>query len=460
MGMQRRTPALDETASAVPCGALGRVLLVGGSGFIGSRLSQQLLLRGHEVICASRRPQRSTHPRLHALAVDVARMSAADWREPLRGVGAVVNLVGVFRESPQGSFEALHVRGATALFDACGEAGVARVVQLSALGADEGAKTAFLRSKRRADAHLLRLAADRALDAAIVQPSLVFAPHGASASLFLCLASLPLLPLPGGGVQRVQPVHLDDAAEALVALIEAELQPGRVRRVALVGARAQSLADYLQALRASLGLRRARAVSMPAPLVSLAAKLGDRWPNAMLLDSAAWRMLRRGSVADAQDTARLLGRAPREPRDFVDPAERETVRRQSQLTWLLPVLRGSLAALWIATAIVSAALYPLADSFALLAQAGVPAALRPAALYGAAAADLAMGVLSLWPFRGRRWLWAAQAALIAVYTLIISATMPAFWLHPFGPLTKNLPLLALLWLLWAMEPARAAPRED
>jgi hypothetical protein len=101
-------------------------------------------------------------------------------------------------------------------------------------------------------------------------------------------------------------------------------------------------------------------------------------------------------------------------------------------------------------------LYPVADSLALLERAGVPQALRSALLHGAAALDLLLGVLTLWPLRPtqRRWLWKAQAALVVGYSAIIAIRLPEFWLHPFGPLLKNLPILAVLWLLHTLEPTK------
>ena len=80
----------------------------------------------------------------------------------------------------------------------------------------------------------------------------------------------------------------------------------------------------------------------------------------------------------------------------------------------------------------------------------MPAALRPLALYGAAALDLVLGVASLL-MRRRRWLWLAQIALILGYTAIITARLPEFWLHPYGPVLKNLPMLAALWLLLELD---------
>jgi uncharacterized membrane protein YphA (DoxX/SURF4 family) len=173
-----------------------------------------------------------------------------------------------------------------------------------------------------------------------------------------------------------------------------------------------------------------------------------------VLDSASWQMLQRGNSASAGDISRLLGRPPRDASAFMTPEQAEAARTQALLAWLLPTLRAALAVVWIVTGIVSMGLYPVEASHALLARAGVPTAWRPSMLYGAAALDLALGVLTLWPMRRRRWLWLAQAALIVLYTAIISLRLPEYWLHPYGPVLKNLPMLALLLLLAMLEPAR------
>jgi uncharacterized protein YbjT (DUF2867 family)/uncharacterized membrane protein YphA (DoxX/SURF4 family) len=427
-----------------------KILLTGASGFLGSRLLQALLDAGHRVVCAGRRRPPVAHTRCEWLKLEFVATPAAVWQSQLQGVDAVVNLVGIFREQGAASFAAVHVRGPRELFDACTAAGVRRVVQVSALGADARADTPFLQSKYEADRHLLGLP----LEGCVAQPSLVFGPEGRSAQRLLALASLPLLPLPAGGRQRVQPIHVDDAVEALRELVELPAGRLRGRRIALVGPQPLTLRDYLLALRGALGLPpRVWRLTVPAPLVALAAWLGERRRDA-LLDRAAWAMLQRGSTADAGPLSALLGRPPRPAAEFIAPAQRAALRQQAQLAWLLPLLRLSLAAVWLATAAVSLGLYPLAQSLDLLARAGVPAALRPAALWGAAALDLVLGVLTLLPLRSRRWLWLLQGGLILFYSAVIAWRLPEFWLHPYGPLTKNLPLLAVLLLLWQLEPRR------
>jgi hypothetical protein len=99
---------------------------------------------------------------------------------------------------------------------------------------------------------------------------------------------------------------------------------------------------------------------------------------------------------------------------------------------------------------VSAGLYPAQDSLALLARTGITGAAAYVALYGAALLDLAFGVAVL-VMRRRRWLWLAQAAVIVGYTVIISVAMPEQWLHPYGPVVKNVPILAAILLLHQLE---------
>jgi uncharacterized membrane protein len=119
---------------------------------------------------------------------------------------------------------------------------------------------------------------------------------------------------------------------------------------------------------------------------------------------------------------------------------------QAKLARLLTLLRMSLAFVWLATAVVSVGLYPVEDSYALLVRSGVPAEYSPLLMYGAAAFDLLMG-LGILLLPRRRPLWLAQLGLIGFYTVYIAFRLPEFLFHPFGPLTKNIPMLAAIWLM-------------
>jgi hypothetical protein len=117
------------------------------------------------------------------------------------------------------------------------------------------------------------------------------------------------------------------------------------------------------------------------------------------------------------------------------------------------MLRVSIALVWIGTALVSFGLYPRDASYELLGRVGVPATLQPLFLYGAATFDLALGIATLF-LPGRRALWSAQLALILAYTALITWRLPEFWLHPYGPILKNLPMLAMIFALYVLEKRR------
>lgn len=440
--------------------------MTGASGFIGTRIVAALAAAGCRVICgvrdpaAARRRHRSDEAACEFRAVDFARLTqAGDWLPLLGDVDVVVNAVGIFREHGHQTFDLLHRRAPIALFEACARSTVRAVIQLSALGADAHATTAYHLSKRAADERLSALD----VPSAILQPSLVYGAGGVSAAFFGMLSTMPVAMLPDGGHQPVQPVHVDDVADTVARL--ATMPPDSTawprQRVAVVGPQPLTLRDYLQALRQSLGHGgRLHVLPVPASWMQLALPLAGLLSPGLSLDRDALAMLARGNAADAADTAAfaaLLGRPPRAVAAFVPKPWREAARQQAVLGWQLPILRLAIALVWIITGIVSLGLYPVEQSHALLARAGVPASLRPLALYGAAVLDLVLGVLCLsrWRLRGGfPWVWAAQAALILGYTVIISVRLPEFWLHPYGPLTKNLPMLAALWLLGTLERKR------
>lgn len=419
-----------------------RILLVGASGFIGRHLARALLPR-HQLLWAARTPPPYAHASLTHLPVDLVRDTECDtWLRRLDDVDVVINAAGILREQGTQTFEAIHVRAPIALFDACALRNIGRVIQLSALGADDEARSTYHLSKKATDDHLRSLP----LDSVIVQPSLVFGADGSSAELFCQLAALPLVPLPGEGSQQVQPVHIDDFVDLICALVESPQVP---RRIAATGAFAISLRDFLAALRTAMTLSPARFVRVPMPLVRFAAKAA-RWLPGALLDTDTLQMLGRGNAAPCDLMAQLIGRRPRACAQFMqDSFERTALRQRALLGWGLPLLRASVAMVWIVTAIVSAFVYPVDASVQLLARTGIPDALAPLALYGAALLDLILGVLSLTV--RRRWIWIAQIVLILGYTIVITLRLPEFWAHPYGPLLKNLPMLAAIWLLMTFE---------
>jgi uncharacterized protein YbjT (DUF2867 family) len=418
---------------------IARVLVLGASGFIGRHVADALQRAGYEVMRGVRSGARGD-----AAAVDYLRdHSPSDWLPRLAGVHAVVNAVGILRESPGVSFEAVHVKAPVALFEAAAASGVAKIVQISALGADENAVSRYHLSKKRADDQLSRLP----IAWTIVQPSLVFGERGTSASFFTTLAALPVIAVPGAGAQRVQPIHIDDLSEAVVRLLESDRYDAQ--RISAVGPRALTMREFLQTLRGAMGLANAPVLAVPMTLVRAAAALGERVPSA-LLDRETLGMLLRGNTDSPETVKAVLGRTPRPVEAFIAPCDAPAVATTAKLRWLVPLLRIAVALVWIVTGIVSFGIYPVEDSYALLARVGITGIAAAVALYGAALIDVFFGVAML-ALRRRRLLYQAQLAVILGYTVIITVWLPEFWLHPYGPILKNLPIIAALVFLHEME---------
>lgn len=416
------------------------VLLTGGTGFIGRHLAAALSVQAGELRLAGRRLAHGP-PGTTQVNADFSRDHDPDvWVERLHGIDVVVNAVGIFRESDAARFADVHGRAPIALFEACRRAGVRRIVQVSALGAHTEAPTDFLRSKALAD----KAALASGVPAAIVQPSIVYGPGGASAALFDTLASLPLTPLPGGGEQRLQPIHVDDLVALLCRLIRGE--SFRTGVVPAVGPEPVTLAQLLGALRMQMGLGSLRTVSIPGGLIESSLAIGERLPR-FPWNRDAWRMLQKGNTAPAEEIHGVLGRAARPIRDFIAPGDGASVRTVAAQRWMRPLLRLSLAVVWVVTAITSLWIFPREESLALVARVGLHGDLAEAALYAGAGLDLLFGATTLL----LRWRpqWLLQAALILGYTMLITVRLPEYWAHPFGPILKNLPILAILgWLYW------------
>ncbi len=197
------------------------VTIFGGSGFIGRYLVKRLAGRGWVIRVASRSPRRAKF--LQPLG-DVGQITAiravvqdqAAVERAVEGADAVVNLVGLLYEKGRQSFEAVHAEAGERIAKAAQAAGVESFVQMSAIGADEGAEADYARTKGEAEA------AVRAIlpGAVIIRPSLVIGPEDGFFNRFAAMAQLsPFLPLVGGGTTKFQPVYVGDVADAMVAAL-------------------------------------------------------------------------------------------------------------------------------------------------------------------------------------------------------------------------------------------------
>jgi uncharacterized protein YbjT (DUF2867 family) len=427
-----------------------KILLTGANGFIGRYLLAGLLSDGHDVVPAVRRPSETDRllasPR--SIKVDFNRdTKVGDWLPRLAGIDAVINCAGILQERPGQSIAAIHAAAPIALFKACREAGIKRVIQISAISAEAAAGTAYAATKRAADRYLK----STDLDWVVLRPSLVYArgAYGGTA-LMRALAALPFtIPVIGDGEQKFQPIHIDD----LVATVAAVLHRTEISRTIIdpVGPTVLTMRQILLDLRRWLGFAPALVINVPRPFIRSMALIGDVAGGT--INSTALRQLEHGNTGNLEAFENACRVRPRrwESALLAEPAQSQD-RLQAQLYFVRPLLRLALGLLWIGSGIVGL-LQPTALVQAIGANFGFGGGLSLAIASTASLMDIIIG--SAVVFRWRPGLLAAiQLVVVLAYTSVLSVAQPGLWLDPFGPLLKNLPILAAILLYAGLERER------
>jgi len=425
------------------------ILLTGATGFIGQSLLRALLTENHHVTVCCRRPESLLRqfPALNVIALDFETATDInDWLPHLQRIDAVINAVGIIQETRRASFDQLHHRAPCALFKACARMQVKKVVQISALGAELNAATEYFTSKAKADALLQSLD----LDWTIFKPSIVFGSGAKSMGLLTAMAALPITPIMDDGRQAVQPVAVQDLQQAVVLALRPEtparqiinaVGPQPIRFIALMDGLAKRLGRQLKPFHISgrwLAALAPLAVSMDEPA----------------LNRQSIIMLRQSNTANAEEFTRYLGYSPGSLEQALQATPASQAERwHARLYFMRPLLNISIALVWLWAGLVSAFLYPVADSYQMLSRIGITGDWAPLTLYGASLADVVLGISVLLRWR-LRLITALQIGIMLAYSVAISLYLPEFWLHPFGPLIKNLPLLVAILVLLIIEEER------
>lgn len=418
------------------------ILLLGATGLIGSAVAARLARDGREIVGVTRfegQDSRRVTGVKRWIALDLRDVEGAeDWRPHLAGIEAVVNCAGALQSGGRDSVAAVHSTAPAALWTACEEAGVRRVVQVSAINVGAGGVSEFSRTKSEGDAALEA----SGLDWVILRPSVVVgrAAYGGS-GLFRGLAALPVLPcMPEAGALDL--VQLDDVAETVARL----LVPGAASRVAidLAGPERLRFEDVVAAYRRRLGWEPARLISLPAWAMGATYRMGD------LLGILGWRSpirstvraeIARGSMADHREWTRLTGIVPTafSAALAAEPASVQE-RWYARLYFLKPLAIGVFAFFWLMTGIVT--LGPGYARAVAVIRSTDAAALAELGTVAGALIDILIGGMILW--RRTAKLGLIFALLVSILYLAAGTLLtPGLWADPLGPLLKILPILVL-----------------
>jgi uncharacterized protein YbjT (DUF2867 family) len=285
-----------------------RVLLLGATGFIGSYVLRQLLVQGMQVVAVSRQTSDAqvNSPNLRWLALPLQTMlSATDWLPRVQRIDVVINCVGILRQRFGESYEAIHHQMPAALAQACAQSGV-RLINTSALGLHEGAKSRFLSSKLRGEQAI----AASGCDHCIVRPSLIDGLGGFGASWLRMLASWPVHFVPVGATGKIAAVQAHDLGLAYAALAS-KPSLAHWRQANLGGTRLFAYAQYLQLLRGVEAghAKSALQIGLPNWMSRMGSHLCDLFRFSPF-SYGHWILLQRDNMPLPNSLPELLGREP------------------------------------------------------------------------------------------------------------------------------------------------------
>lgn len=425
-----------------------KAVVLGGYGMIGSACMRALADTGLDVIGVGRstRSAMAANPSADWVIRDIPTITADEWRELLTGVDVVVNAAGALQDGARDDLEAIHVTTISRLVEAAAGMPV-RVVQISAAGVSDTASTDFFRTKARGDG-ILSAGLD---DWVILRPTLVLSEEAyGGTALLRAVAGLPLVLPVVFPDAKVQTVHVDDVASAVVAAARGRVAAGTIAD--LTEHDAHSFPDLVAAVRRWQGW--APPVWRPAIPGLVLSILGR---GADLLGHLGWRSpLRTTALRALADGIRgdpaAWEKAGGTPcRSLADTLARLPATRQERLfarAYLaLPLAIGTLALFWCVSGLVT--LLAPSGALSVLADRGVPMWVAGVTAIGGAVADITLGLAILW----RRWTRPAAIGMLALsgaYLIGSLVVAPDLWADPLGPMVKVFPAMALAALVWLL----------
>jgi uncharacterized protein YbjT (DUF2867 family) len=279
------------------------VTVFGGSGFLGRHVVRALAKRDYRIRVAVRRPELSGYlqplgkvGQIHAVQANLRYPASVE--AAMRDSQVAVNLVAILSQSGAQTFDAVQVEGAETVAKAAAAVG-ARMVHVSAIGADEQSSSHYARAKAAGEKAVLAAAPA----ATILRPSLIFGPEDQFTNRFAALATIsPMLPLIGGGLTKVQPVFVGDAATAVADAVDGKTKAGAAYE--LGGPEVLTMREIMEEI-LQITDRRRMLVSLPFGLAKLQSYFLRFAPGPFKLTPDQVELLRYDNVVS--DAAKAAG---------------------------------------------------------------------------------------------------------------------------------------------------------
>ena len=275
------------------------IFITGGTGFVGRHLIARLLREGEQVRALSRGA--SDLPGVELVRGDITDLSS--FAESLRGCRAVIHLVGIIRETGRNTFERIHALGTRIVVEACKEAGVTRLLHMSALGARPDAASRYHRSKWEAE----EIVRGSDLEATIFRPSVIFGAGNALIPQIRDLLRKPVTPVIGNGMSLSQPIWVEDVVSCFV---EALGKPETIGRFYELGGRETYGFEQLTDLVAEANGIDKPKIHLPPILVRPVAAVMSRLFRSFPLTPDQLTMLLEDNICDIAEMQEIFGVVP------------------------------------------------------------------------------------------------------------------------------------------------------
>jgi uncharacterized protein YbjT (DUF2867 family) len=256
------------------------VTIFGGSGFLGRHVVRALAKRRYRIRVAVRRPELANFlqplgsvGQIHAVQANVRYPRSIE--AAVRGSSVVINLVAILHERGAQRFDVVHAGGAERIALAAAAYG-ARMVHVSAIGADENATSTYARTKAEGERNVFAAVPE----ASVFRPSILFGPEDDFFNRFAAMARfMPALPLVGGGLTKFQPAFVGDVAEAIALAVEGKTRPGTVYE--LGGPEVRTFKELMEYVLATIERKR-MLLPLPFGLAKLQAQFLQFMPKPLL----------------------------------------------------------------------------------------------------------------------------------------------------------------------------------
>lgn len=385
-----------------------RILILGATGFIGNAVFHSLVAE-HDVTIGGR------------TAIDgyekwkrVSFSEENNWDKILDGIDLVINAIGII----DGDFDQIQTTTPLKLFAECTKKNI-KIINISAIGAEkQEPPTKFLKTKKMTDEFVISSAKGK-----VVYPGIVLGKGAQSTQLFVELAALPIIPLLT--TKSIPVIHISQLSKLIVQIVNAyESYPSRIFAVA----QPETLQEILTAIRG----RKAYFINIPPFFLNL---LFGIFPK-MKVGVFNKDMMKLLSFISSDDYKPISEKATAKinSKDLI---------RSSYIIETLAIF--SLSFIWLWSGISS--LISWQESEGLMNEIGVKAPYDALFIYAGSFVDVILG-LAIFSKKIRNKVLVSQILFIGIYTIILSVFASHYWLHPFGPLSKNIPLIALTLYLY------------